>query len=77
VDQKRACYNQSTITNPGKEKQMSVILKRSEKSKHMPAECAYRCCTPIHGKNVVYVRRSKKRAERQDLKKDIRDQIGE
>lgn len=49
---------------------MAVLLKRSATT-HIPAECAFGCCTTIYGRNVARVRRSIKRASNAAWKRSI------
>lgn len=52
---------------------MSVVIKRS-KTTHVPNECVYGCCTTVYGKNVQKVRRTIKRADRQDWKREVKSE---
>lgn len=44
-----------------------VLSKRNRRVQ----ECAYGCCTPVHGKNVRHIRRSLKHRERADVRREI------
>ena len=51
---------------------MSVLLKRSEGTLRFLHECGYGCCTPVYKSTVKSIRRSRKRAEKQKVRAELR-----
>ena len=51
---------------------MSVLLKRSTGALNL-CECPYGCCTILYGQHVRKLRRSAKRRERRNWKKEVLD----
>lgn len=54
---------------------MSVLIKRSSSATSIPAECPYGCCTEVFGKNVKHVRRSAKRRDRREWKREAASEM--
>ena len=52
---------------------MAVLIKRSETSL-IPHECGYGCCTPLYNsKQAKRIRRTIKRAQRQQWKREVQN----